>query len=165
MLLCIHYHKKHNYLQKSKQQWNIDCVIRTFEYDYAFHTLEIYILKHPHSDGLVWVRVQEYACLRWCEEVISCVVQLEILLKITSQKIATDEMNMKQHMDSVYGSADEGDFFVTCFCYPLIAKPGNKIGALSWVDPYDVVIGIMKLERTIDTCGILFKEYRAVIMT
>ena len=26
---------------------------------------------------------------------------------------------------------------VTCFCYQLIAKPGNKTAAVSWPDPYD----------------------------
>ena len=27
---------------------------------------------------------------------------------------------------------------VTCFCYQLIAKPGNKTAAVSWPDPYDI---------------------------
>ena len=29
---------------------------------------------------------------------------------------------------------------VACFCYQLIAKPGNKTAAVPWPDPYDAVI-------------------------
>ena len=30
---------------------------------------------------------------------------------------------------------------VTCFCYQLIAKPGNKTAAVSWPDPYERIRG------------------------
>ena len=35
------------------------------------------------------------------------------------------------------------DCLVTWFCYQMIAKPGNKAGAPSWPDPYEVWIIVL----------------------
>ena len=55
---------------------------------------------------------------------------------------------------------------ITCICYPLIAKTGNKTVAVSWPDPYPVQWGIYVLpglKGFRGNCGVLLEAWRVIL--